>query len=138
MNEKKEGDRQSNGRHIMREAYAAKREEQMWVLVERQIVRASRTLCDQLDLLDQRLGKGVGAKKERARSWMKLLAPAVGHGIGAEELIDERSHQLKDAKMESRGYRIMRRLGLSERESLNWCYYDKKEKCTQGGGLMVY
>ena len=36
-------------------------------VVERQEVRNSRTVPEQLALLDERLGKGLGAKKERAR-----------------------------------------------------------------------
>lgn len=34
---------------------------------ERQEARDKRTAQEQLDLLDKRLGKGVGAKRERAR-----------------------------------------------------------------------
>jgi len=48
------------------------REERFNEAVERAMSRASRTASEQMDLLDERLGKGVGARRERARL-MKLI-----------------------------------------------------------------
>lgn len=45
---------------------------------ERALARAKRTITQQLDALDKHLGKGVGAKKERARLLAKLMERAGG------------------------------------------------------------
>ncbi len=111
VNEKK--GKPSNGRHILREAYAVKRNAQMYAVEARQVLQAHRLPEDQILMLDQRLGAGVGASKERLRLVLQIaIAEKDVSGIVAAE------KALAAAKMESRGYRIMRRLRLTARSAI--------------------
>jgi hypothetical protein len=116
---RKEGDKVSNGRHILRGLYQAKREKQLMEAEQRAQARAIRTPGEQFEMLRKRLGLGVGAKKERARLWLQILNmshPLSKNGkTGTDKQIAETEKDLEIAKMESRGYRIMRKLGLSPR-----------------------
>jgi len=115
-------DKVSNGRHILRGLYEAKREKQLAGVGERAEARASRTPVEQLELLDQRLGVGIGAKVERAE-----LAFLAAYGQGAPEdpaacevwkqELNSLLNKTWNAKLEVEGYRIMRKLGLSPRTS---------------------
>ncbi len=115
--EPKDGETVSNGRHTLREAYAGKRELRQFDREERRIARSQRTPEQQLDVLDEHLGRDVGARKERARLDLQIFDQMGTSGqeqfpVSRETLVEN----LEIAKMEARGYRIMRRLGLSERE----------------------
>ncbi len=120
-----EGGRPSNGRHTLREAYAGKREWQLGGVEARLIERSLRTPEEQLARLDYRFGVGIGAKKERARLKLEMLT-FVGGEIVTSMKGNRAAKELAIAKMESQGYRIMRRLGLTERELL-------KFGCTHAG-----
>ena len=62
------GNAPKNDRHrAAQELYQSHKEDRLDHLDLRQRARAGRTSQQQLDLLDERLGKGVGAAKERAR-----------------------------------------------------------------------
>ena len=45
--------------------------------IERQVYWANLTLQGQLDILDKRLGKGIGAKKQRAKIQHKIDNPQI-------------------------------------------------------------
>lgn len=51
----------------MNKAWTEKQEHKREIIEENAKARAARTPAQQLAELDRRLGKGVGAKKERAR-----------------------------------------------------------------------
>ena len=55
-----------------------RKEERRLIVVENDEARASRTPKQQLELLDSRLGEGVGASKERSR--LKQAMTTVGRG----------------------------------------------------------
>ncbi len=116
---RKDGDKVSNGRHILRGLYKAKQEKQLAEAGERAQARAMRTPEEQLTLLTKRLGLGVGAKKERARLWLEIQMkphPLSKNGkVGTDEQIAAAEKDFEIAKMESLGFRIMRQLGLAER-----------------------
>jgi hypothetical protein len=118
---RKEGDKVSNGRHILRGLMQAKREQQLVEAGQRAQARATRTPLEQLNFLNKRLGAGVGAKIERARLWLQLQNmshPLSKNGkTGTDEQIAAAEEDLKLAKLERQGYRIMRQLGLSPRTS---------------------
>ncbi len=114
MSERKEGDRQSNGRHALREVYEAKRAEKLAMVGIRRLERCDRGSLGQFDILNKRLGVGIGAKKERARLKLQILTFVGGEIVTSMEG-NRAAKELAIAKMESLGYRIMRRLGLSPR-----------------------
>ena len=51
---------------------SARREDRSDEAFDRDADRFERSASDQLAVLDQRLGKGIGAKRERARLWAEL------------------------------------------------------------------
>lgn len=117
---RKDGDKVSNGRHILRGLYKAKQEKQLAEVGERAQARAMGTPEEQLALLDQRLGAGVGAKKERAiLSYLVLYIKGMPSDEAAKNQwvkdLKDLIQKIYDAKMESLGFRIMRQLGLSDR-----------------------
>ncbi len=118
MKEAKEGrgTAVSNGQHILREAYAAKRADQLTAVEERRIARAGRTPDEQIALLDKRFGKENGAAKERARLCIEVFDRMKDNGM---ELLpvtrDALVWDLEIAKMNSRGCHALRRFDLQPR-----------------------
>lgn len=108
-----DGDKQSNGRHALKLVYEAKKKRQLVEVAERKTARIGLTAIDKIELLDARLGDGVGAKIERARLTLKRVT-ALGE-LAENGAVEKLTKDLEVAKMESRGYRIMRQLGLAPR-----------------------
>ena len=63
--------------------------------IERQVYWANLTLQGQLDILDKRLGKDIGAKKQRARIQFKINNPQI-----------EIQRDKKDKKRKKRGKNV--------------------------------
>ena len=73
---------------------------------ERQELRASRSNAQQLELLNQRLGEGVGAKRERARLTQEIDAS-----------IREKSKKKSESKSSGRDKKSTKAKHRRERES---------------------
>lgn len=67
-------DKESNGRHILRSEFQTKAWRKQMKAEKRQTERQKRTAMQQYTLLDSRLGKGVGARKERERLLRQVVS----------------------------------------------------------------
>ncbi|MDE2000943.1 MAG: hypothetical protein KGI60_00035 [Patescibacteria group bacterium] len=122
----------SNERHILRQIHEKRKQDKLQLVKVNEAARALRSPADQMAVLDDRLGEGMGANKERLRleiARAELSLKGLDGRKGSmdpsylkretaylQDFIRRRKAELEKVKLENRGYREMRKFGLRPRE----------------------
>src|SRR3989344_7691242 len=100
----------SNGRHALREMCDKRNEQKLEIARQNAEARAKRTPNEQFVLLDERLGKGIGAGKERMRLAFAIYNQQLkDSGEKMPASLKFLAQEIEVAKMESRAIRCLRK-----------------------------